>query len=120
MLFCDALFMCILAEPDGKPRSLSQDTTTLCAAWLDEELEVGSAGGGLRVRRRTPFGHRPEGTDALPPDQAALAASEALGAGRSFTAMLLPAEPSCAPAFALQVLVPMGKGQKHLDFCCAA
>jgi len=71
---------------------------------------VGSAGGGLRVRRRTPFG---QGTDALPPDQAALAASEALGAGRSFTAMLLPAEPSCAPAFALQVLVPMGKGQKH-------
>ena len=120
MLFFDALFMCMSAEPDGQPRSLSQDITTLCAAWLDEELEVSSAGGGLRVRRRTPFGHRPEGADALPPDQAALAASEALGAGRFFTAMLLPAEPSCAPAFALQVLVPMGKEQKHQILASAA
>ena len=54
-------------------------------------------GGCGRVRRRRPFGASPAG--APPPSQAALAASEALGAGRSYAAMLLPTDPSCAPMY---------------------
>ena len=52
-------------------------------------------GGCGRLRRRRPFGASPAGTSP-PPSQAVLAASEALGAGRSYAAMLLPADPSCA------------------------
>ena len=65
---------------------------TACAA--DEELEVDRVGGCSRLRRRKAFGS--SRTGAPPPSQAALAASEALGAGRSYTAMLLPADPACA------------------------
>ena len=80
-------------KPESKPK------TCILNVWgareADEELEVDRDRSCGRVRRRRPFGASPAGTP-LPPSQAALAASEALGAGRSYAAMLLPADPSCA------------------------
>ena len=62
----------------------------------DADVEVGSWDGRPAVRRRAPC-QTPAGGAGAPAGVAALAASEALGSGRAFAAMLLPADAACAP-----------------------
>jgi len=62
----------------------------------DVDVEVGTWDGRPAMRRRAPY-QPPAGGVGAPPGVAALGASEALGAGRAFAAMLLPADAACAP-----------------------
>jgi len=62
----------------------------------DADVEVGTWDGRPAMRRRAPYQPLAGGAGA-PSGVAALGASEALGAGRAFAAMLLPADAACAP-----------------------